>query len=137
MMQTLQWRILLGLLLVFFAGAATGFFGGAWHAHRIFGERHGRMMGERMRERMERQLDLTPEQVQVVDPILRKTAQRLQEIRAETGQRVSQTMEESRRELAVHLTPEQTAKLERMRQHHLRMLHWRGERWPPPPPDAP
>ncbi len=85
MMRNWQWRIMLGLALVFLAGAASGFFGGAWQARRTFDERHGRMMGERMRERMQRQLDLTPEQLAVIDPILKKTAQGLREIREETG----------------------------------------------------
>lgn len=139
MMPTLQWRILLGVVLVFLAGAATGFFGGAWHAHRTFGERHGRMMGERMRERMERRLDLTPEQMKVVDPILRKTGQRLDEIRRETGQRVWQAMEDSRRDLATHLTPEQMDKLEQMKKRHERRRERRAERRrrPPPADDAP
>ena len=128
MMRTLQWRIMLGLALVFLAGATTGFFAGAWHAHRTFGERHGRFMGERMQEHMKRQLDLTPAQMQLVDPILRKTAERLQVIRAETGQRVLQAMEDSHRELAVLLTPEQVAKLERMKKRHENHFQRRSER---------
>lgn len=135
MMRALQWRIVLGVALAFFAGTATGLFVGAWYAHRTFGERHGRMMGERMRERMQRQLDLTPEQMQVVDPILRKTAERLRAIREETGQRVAQAMEDSHREMAAHLTPEQMAKLERMRKRHEFIRDHRRERWGPPPPD--
>lgn len=137
MMRTLEWRIVLGLVLVFLAGAATGFFAGAWHAHRAFGQRHGPMMGERMREHMKRQLDLTPEQEQVVDPILRQTAQRLQVIRAETGQRVEQVMEDSHRELATHLTPAQVAKLEQMKKRHEHIRRYRRERRHPPPPAAP
>lgn len=128
MMRTLQWRIVLGLALVFLAGTATGFFAGEWHAHKTFGERHGRRMGERMRERMERRLELTPEQMRVVDPILQKTAQRLQVIRSETGQRVEQAMEDSNRELAAHLTPEQLLKLEEMKKRHERHRQRRAER---------
>ncbi len=137
MMRALQWRIALGLVLVFLAGAATGVFVGAWHARRAFSERHGRMMGERMRTHLVQALNLTPEQQQAVDPILRDMTQRLQTIRAETGQRVAQTMEESHRELARHLTPEQTAKLEQLKKRHERGLHRRGrrQRLPPPPDD--
>jgi hypothetical protein len=89
MMRKLQWRIVLALTLAFVAGAATGLFGGAWQARRTFDERHGRMMADRMRERMQHQLDLTPEQMALVDPVLNKTAQRLRVIREETGERVS------------------------------------------------
>lgn len=120
MMRALQWRIVLGLVLVFLAGGATGYFGGSWQAHRTFGERHGRMSGERMQERLKRKLELTPEQAQVVDPILRQTSERLQVIRAETGQRVSETMQQAQREMAPHLTPAQIEKLERMKKRHER-----------------
>lgn len=128
MMRNLQWRIVLGLTLAFFAGAATGLFGGAWHARQTFDERHGRMMGDRMRDRIQHQLDLTPEQVALVDPILSKTAQRLQVIRAETGERVAQVMEDSHREMTAHLTPEQQAKLEELKNRHQRHRHRREER---------
>ncbi len=128
MMRNLQWRIVLGLTLAFFAGAATGLFGGAWQARRTFDERHGRMMGDRMRERIQHQLDLTPEQMALVDPILDKTAQRLQTIRAETGDRVAEVMEDSQREMASHLTPEQQAKLEELKKRHQRHIHRREQR---------
>ena len=85
-------------------------------------------------------LNLTPEQLQQVDPILQQTTQRLEDIRTETGERVFQTMEEAHRELAKHLTPEQMAKMEKMKKHHLKILHRHGKRhWrhQPPPPDAP
>ncbi len=136
MMRALSGRIALGIALAFFAGGATGFFVCAWHMHHEFALRHERGMGERMREHMKRQLDLTSEQLRVVDPILEQTAQRLQAIRDETSQRVSQTMEDTQRELATHLTPEQMARLQKMRRHHEMMLRHRGERRrPPPPPD--
>lgn len=49
MMRTFEWRIVLGLALVFLAGVATGLFAGAWHAHRAFGDRHGPMMAPRVK----------------------------------------------------------------------------------------
>lgn len=128
MNRKLKWPLLLGFVLVFLAGTATGFFGGAWQAHRAFDERHGRMMGARMRERLQQQLELTPEQLRQVDPILRQTAQRLQEIRSETGERVAQTMEESHQEMAAHLTPAQVTKLKQMRARHEEHQRLRHER---------
>ena len=140
MTRALKWRIAIGLVLVFLAGAATGLFAGAWHAHRAFSERHGGMMDERMREHLKRHLDLTPAQLQAVDPILRETSQRLETIRRETGERVAQTMEESHRQLAAHLTPEQQGKLEDLKKRHIRILH-RGREHrrghSPAPPEGP
>ena len=134
MMSALKWRIALGLVLVFAAGVATGLFAGAWHSRHRFLVRHGEMGGDRLRDHFRRQLDLTPEQAGQVDPILEETAKRLHEVRTETSQRVAQIMEQSHRELAPHLTPEQQARIERMKQRHLRILHRHGGHERPPPP---
>jgi Spy/CpxP family protein refolding chaperone len=128
MMRALRWQIAVGLLLVFIAGAATGFLAGAWHAHNAFLERHDGMMSERMRERWKRQLDLTPDQIRDVNPILDRTAAELQKIRSETGERVRQALEETDRELQPHLTPEQGKKLEQIKWRHLHRKHGGGRR---------
>jgi Spy/CpxP family protein refolding chaperone len=133
MTRALKWRIAIGLLLVFFAGAATGVFAGAWHARSTFKVRHGGMMGDRMREHITRHLDLTPEQQRIVDPILDRTAAELHAIRTETGQRVSETMRRSHQEIAPHLDPEQQAKLEKMKHRHMRILKFRGPHHGRPP----
>lgn len=134
MSRALKWRIAIGFLLVFLAGAATGVFAGAWHARNAFAGRHGGMIGERMREHLKRQLNLTPDQLREVDPILDRTAAQLQTIRSETGARVSQTMEQSHQELAKHLTSDQQAQLQKLKKRHLRMMmKGHGRRRPPPP----
>ena len=136
MIRALQWRLLIGFVLVFLAGGATGLFVGAWHARQAFAGRHGGMMAERMREHIRRQLDLTPAQIREVDPILNDMAQQLQQIRRESGRRVAETMEQSHRAMLPHLTPEQQKELEEMKQRHVRRWHWRhGPR--PPPADTP
>ncbi len=128
MMRALQWRIVLGLVLVFLAGAATGAFVSARYSHQSQKERHKHSMGDRMRARMQKELELTPAQLTAVDPILRKLGQQMQAIRVETGQRVQQTMAESNREMAAHLTPEQTARLERMQKRHEERMDRRNAR---------
>ena len=132
MTRALQWRLLIGFVLVFLAGGATGLFVGAWHARQAFAGRHGGMMAERMREHIRRQLDLTPAQIREVDPILNDMAQQLQQIRRESGRRVAETMEQSHRAMLPHLTPEQQKELEEMRKRHVRRWQWRhGPRSPP------
>jgi Spy/CpxP family protein refolding chaperone len=84
MTRTLKWRIAIGFLLVFLAGAATGVFAGAWHARNTFRGRHGVMMGDHMREHLVRHLNLTPEQTRELDPIFDRTAKELHTIRQET-----------------------------------------------------
>jgi Spy/CpxP family protein refolding chaperone len=137
MTRALKWRIAIGLLLVFLAGAATGVFAGAWHARSSFKVRHGGMMGDRMREHIVRHLDLTPEQQRAVDPILDRTAAELQAIRTETGQRVSETLRRSHEEIAPHLTPEQQAKAEKMKMRHMRIIKFSGPHHHPRPPREP
>jgi hypothetical protein len=135
MTRALKLRLLIGFVLVFVAGGATGLFAGAWHARQTFAGRHGGMMADRMRDHLRHELNLTPAQMREVEPILREMGARLQEIRRESGRRVTQTMEESRRALAPHLTPEQQQRLEGMKQRHLRQMHRRRGAPPPPPPD--
>jgi len=137
MTRALKWRIAIGVLLVFLAGAATGVFAGSWYARSSFKVRHGGMMGDRMRQHITRHLDLTPEQSRQIDPILDRAAAELQAIRAETGQRVSETMRRSHQEIAPHLTPEQQEKLETMKRRHMRILKSRGPHHHGPPPHEP
>ena len=133
MTSSLKLRIAVGLVLVFLAGVASGVFAAAWHAHRGFADRHGPRMAQRMRERMRDELNLTPAQMQELGPILDDTAQRLQQIRRETGERVSETITKSHEQLATHLTPEQREDLHGMEQRHRRFWSWHHRRRPVQP----
>lgn len=129
-----RWFIAAGVVLVFFAGIATGVFAGAWRAKQVFIVRHGPQMSERLRERIERELQLTPEQLQQARPIFDETARELDAIREETGRRVAETMAKSHRRMAAFLTPEQQERLKRMQQRHRLRIKMRGlDRHPPPP----
>ncbi|MCA1660070.1 MAG: hypothetical protein LC642_06000, partial [Verrucomicrobiaceae bacterium] len=114
------------LVVVFAAGLATGLFAGARHARHVFKGRHGGFAGERMREHIRRELQLTPDQYARVAPILDETGEELEAIRTETSRRISETMTQSHEKLAPLLTPEQRDRLERMRKRHRRILRMRG-----------
>jgi len=119
MSRALQWKLIVGFILVFVAGGMTGAFFGASHARRIFFEaHHGGMMSERMREHLRRQLNLTPEQVAKISPIIDKTAAQLEQIRRDTGRRVHETFAEAHQQMAAHLTDEQRVKLQKIEAHH-------------------
>ena len=133
MTRALTWCIVVGVLVVFAAGAATGMFIGARKAHDVFASKHHARMGERMRQHLIRELELTPEQLEKVSPIIDNTSRQLQEIRRESGRRVAETMRESRSAMAPHLTPEQRERLEMMKLRHKRELRRRG--MPPSGPD--
>lgn len=126
MNSSLKTRITVGLVLVFLAGLATGVFGGAWHAHRAFAERHDGRMAERMRERLTKDLSLTPDQLRQMKPVLDEATKRLQEIRSDSGRRVSETLMEAHQQLGAYLTPEQQGELRKIEQRHRRGWHGGG-----------
>lgn len=132
MTRGLKWRLTIGVVVVFFAGMATGLFAGAWHARQLFAGRHNPHLHQRMREHLKRELQLTPEQTEQVGPILDRMSQELEAIRRETGRQVSETMSRSHNDLLPLLKPEQREKLERMRQRHRRLLRMRGDLPPSP-----
>ena len=107
MTRALMWRLAIGVLVVFAAGVATGMFVGARKAHDVLAFKHHHRMGEHMRERLTRRLQLTPEQVEKLGPIIDDTSKRLHEIRRESGKRVADTMQQAHSAMAPHLTPEQ------------------------------
>ena len=113
MNTNLKWKLVVGLLLAFLAGAATGGFLAARQAHHRKADfdqrRHS--LAERMRDRMRTRLQLTPEQVEKTGPIFDQAAVELEKIRRETGQQVKETMAATNRALTPILTDEQRAKM--------------------------
>ena len=131
MNRALQWKLIAGFLLVFVAGGITGAFVGGSYARHHFLELHRpERIGAQMKERLRAELNLTPEQVAKISPIIDKTAAQLEQIRHETGQRVHELFTEAHREMAAHLSDEQRAKLQAMEaRHHQWMQHQPGFRW--------
>ena len=134
MTRALMWRLAVGVLVVFAAGVATGMFVGARKAHDVFGFKHHHRMDEHLRDRLARRLQLTPEQVEKLSPIIDDTSKRLHEIRRESGKLVAETLQQAHTAMAPHLTPEQRELAEQMKTHHKRTLHRRRG---PAPPDQP
>src|SRR5919106_490149 len=136
MNRALKWKLIAGFLLVFVAGGLTGAFVGASHGRHFFKFHHRGDISERMRERLTRELDLTPEQVAKISPILDRAAAQLQQMRRDTGQRVREILNETHRQIAPTLTDEQRQKLQRMKERH-RRRHWHRHRGPPEPAPEP
>ncbi len=128
MNRALQWKLIVGFILVFIAGAITGAFLGGLYARHLFFEFHQpALIGARMKERLRTELNLTPDQVAKVSPIIDKTATQLQKVRQETGRRVHEIMTEAHQEMAANLTDEQRQKLQQIEERHRR---WHHNRWP-------
>jgi Spy/CpxP family protein refolding chaperone len=137
MNRALKWKLIAGFLLVFLAGGLTGAFVGASHARHFFFKFHHRGdISERMRERLRRELDLTPEQVAKISPILDRAAAQLQQVRLDTGQRVREILNETHRQMTPHLTDEQREKLKQIEERHRRWRRHRSSREPAPEPSV-
>jgi Spy/CpxP family protein refolding chaperone len=130
MNRALQWKLIAGFVLVFIAGGFTGAFVGATHARHFFlrGPHRG-FIKERMGERLKRELNLTPEQVTKISPMIDKASAELEAIRTQTAERVHETMTQAHRDMATILTDEQRAKLQEMHRRHRR--GFRGFHPPP------
>jgi Spy/CpxP family protein refolding chaperone len=124
MNRALQWKLIAGFLLVFVAGGITGaFVGGSYARHHFFGLHRPERIGAQMKDRLRTELNLTPEQVAKISPIIDKTALQLRNIRHDTGQRVHQVMVDAHRQMAANLTDEQRQKLQQHEEQHRRWRH--------------
>jgi hypothetical protein len=116
MSPSLKGKLIAGFIFAFLAGSATGAFF-AIHQARHWRDDLGRpshSIAERMRSRIKSHLDLTPEQMSKVDPILDHAAGELQKVRTDTGARVREVMDETNQALRPLLTDAQRTRLEKM-----------------------
>jgi len=126
MNRALQWKLIVGFILVFIAGGITGaFVGGSYARHHFFAFHRPELIGGRMKERLRAELNLTPEQVAKISPIIDKTTVQLRDIRRQTARRVHETIADAHRQMAPTLTEEQRQKLQQMEARH---RHWRRHR---------
>jgi len=138
MNRALQWKLIAGFLLVFVAGVISGaFLGGMYAQHHFFRLHHPELIGARMKERLRAELNLTPEQVAKISPIIDKAAMQLRDIRRETARRVHETIAEAHRQMAVNLTDEQRQKLQQIEERHRHWHHRRLHEFPPEPSPTP
>jgi Spy/CpxP family protein refolding chaperone len=134
MNRALQWKLVAGFILVFVAGGISGaFLGGLYARHHFFQLHHPQLIGARMKERLRAELNLTPEQVAKISPIIDKAAVQLRDLRRDTARRVHETIGEAHRQMAVNLTDEQRQKLQQIEERHRR---WRHRRFHEAPPES-
>ena len=139
MNSTLKWKFAFAFLLVFVAGGMTGMFLGlhVLHPRVMLGPPHSGDVPDRMREHLRRTLGLTADQEKKVGPIVESTSTKLEAIRVETAERVRNVMEDSKKDIAPLLTPEQQTKLDKLESEHRKMMMHHGFLPPPPPKDRP
>jgi len=126
MNRALQWKLIAGFLLVFVAGGITGAFIGGWYAQNQFFElHHPERIGGRMKERLRAELNLTPEQLAKISPIIDKTTAQLRDIRRDTGRRVHEIIADAHQQMATQLTDEQRQRLNQLEERHRQWRHRR------------
>jgi len=137
MNRALQWKLIAGFILVFVAGGVSGaLLGGLYARHHFFAFHRPELIGGRMKERLRTELNLTPEQIAKISPIIDKMAGQLREIRLETARRVHETIAEAHRQMAVNLTDEQRQKLQQIEERHRRWRHREFHESPAESPSA-
>jgi Spy/CpxP family protein refolding chaperone len=123
MSRSLKWSLVLGFVLVFIAGLAVGgYYGTTYSRHRGPDAAHHQLLAERLRNRMQARLNLTPEQMKNTAPIFEKAARELEQVRTDTAQRVHKIMTAADHDLSPALTAEQRAKLEALEAFHRRKM---------------
>jgi Spy/CpxP family protein refolding chaperone len=138
MNNALKWKLAFAFLLVFIAGITSGAFLGVHHLRGHFlGPPNSGDVAGRMREHFRRALDLTSEQESKIASIIDATTAKLEAIRIETAERVRTVMEDSKREVAPFLSPEQQKKLEKLEAEHRKVMVHHGFVPPPPPKEKP
>src|SRR5262249_20884161 len=127
MNRALQWKLIAGFLLVFIAGGITGaFVGGSYARYHFFELHHPERIGGRMKERLRTELNLTPEQLAKISPILDKTTDHLGDFRRVSGRGVHEIIIDDHQQMAAQLTNEQKQKLTKIEERH---RQWRPRRF--------
>ena len=103
------------LVAIFIAGAACGtLLGYATGRQQAVSPARQKEMSERTLRRLETRLNLTPDQIAKVKPIVEQNSAAMQSIHRESWQRVSETFRRMNAQIAGYLTEEQKRKLEAM-----------------------
>ena len=108
-------KAILYLVAIFIAGAACGtILGYATGKQEAVSPARQKEMSERTLRRLETRLNLSPEQIAKVKPIVEQNSAAMQSIHRESWQRVSETFKRMNAQIAGHLNEEQKRKLEAM-----------------------
>ncbi len=130
---SLRWKLVLAFALIFLAGGVCGFFA-AVHSRTLFRRPPPGSIAAHMKEHLRRELRLTPQQVEQVSPIVERATAQLDEKRERTSREIREIFEQTHRDIAPLLTPEQRTRLLRLEQRHREIARRHGFMPPEPPP---
>ena len=117
-----RWQALLALAGLFVLGVVSGSLGAHLYYARALDRPPGPppFFGGRMGPRLERHLELTPEQGEQLRAILDETRREAEALRRELGPRMREVMQRSEERIREMLTPEQRQRFEELRRQHRR-----------------
>ena len=111
-------RITLYALLIFLAGGITGALVAPRFGRTFMRPPDSKQMSEHMMDRLQSGLNLTPEQVAKIKPLVEKTGADMETVRRETSKRVHDRIAQTNAQIALLLTPEQKEKFIKMEAEH-------------------
>jgi Spy/CpxP family protein refolding chaperone len=119
-----HWKLVVGMTAIFGAGTLTGVVLTLQGVKRALTERSAlKRWGDARMAEFQRRLELTPEQRKEIRPILDKAGTRFRGIVADAFEETLTQVEITHGEIATHLTPEQNAEFEKIKQDAVR--RWR------------
>jgi Spy/CpxP family protein refolding chaperone len=120
-----RWLTVAALAAIFLAGAVTGWLvrplGRPFHA-----PPRGADLSAHLRMRFARDLALTPQQMEKINPIIAESGAELDRVRRESEDRVAKVIDDMHAKIATSLTPEQVEKLAAIREKRRAMREGHG-----------
>jgi Spy/CpxP family protein refolding chaperone len=149
MMNNGKLKVVLYLSAIFLVGGVVGGFVANKFVKQPF--QRGPMdidkLTDRQMRHMARELELTPEQVENIRPIIENISNKVREVRRENFLKLTKLHEERDERMSAELTPEQQIKMKQMEERQRKRVkrYFSGERKrqrprgdrPPPPEDGP
>ena len=131
-------KLFMYLAAIFIAGGVTGATV-AVKASKQMAEapRFGHLEAHYLKERFQSKLSLTPEQAQVIEPILEKVSDDLKGIRTDCTKRIGGIMKNAYEQIGKELTADQRVKLEQMKKDRPENNHRRFKPEPPHKSNSP
>lgn len=112
-----HWKLVLGMTAIFGAGALSGVVVTLQGVKKALTERSAlKRWGDARMAEFQRRLKLTPQQRQEIRPILDKTGERFHGIVADAVEDILLELEVTHSDIAKHLTPEQNAEFDKIKQ---------------------
>jgi hypothetical protein len=127
MTQFSKWKTIGYAAAIFVTGGISGGALGVYETKsQLFAPPREQEMALRLLHRLQARLDLSPDQVAKIRPIIDQAASDLHSIRTETALRINKVFDDSYAQVSAVLTPEQRAKLDQIQKERREMMrHWR------------